>query len=144
MERTEPAISLELDRAHTALLEDLRKLEIAADAATGRGLAALRARLGTTRTHLAEHFRFEEQDGYMDAVRKQQPRLERAVGELAEEHRKLAQGLDAMILQAATAKSLDDAFRAKVRAWVEQVRGHERREVDLIQAAFNLDIGTKD
>lgn len=110
----------------------------------GEGLTEVTARLGAARTHITEHFRFEEQNGYMDRVRKHEPRLERAIQQLGDEHRQLAQSLDALIEQARVATSLDEAFREKVRAWVEGVRQHEVRENDLVQDAFNLDIGAED
>jgi hypothetical protein len=31
-----------------------------------------------------------------------------------------------------------------VREWVERVRRHETRETDLVQDAYNLDIGAED
>jgi hemerythrin-like domain-containing protein len=145
MERTtQNSVAEALSRAHAALLQDLRTLEEAVRPSSGEGLPELRARLGATHTHIAEHFRFEEQNGYMDAVRKREPRLERTVQQLAEEHRQLTQSLDALIGEARTAANLDDSFRERVVAWVEEVRQHEIRENDLVQDVFNLDIGAED
>jgi hypothetical protein len=142
--RKDNSVAEALGRAHAALLADLCELEAAALPGSAEGLAGLRARLGATHTHITEHFRFEEENGYMDAVRKREPRLERAIQQLAEEHRQLAQSLDALIGESRTATSLDDRFRAEVRGWVERVRHHEGRENDLVQDAFNLDIGAED
>jgi hypothetical protein len=133
-----------LTRAHLALRKDLGLLEEAARPASGEGAAALRTRLGATRTHVTEHFRFEEDGGYLDAVRKGEPRLERAVQQLAEEHRQLARSLDALVEEARADPRPDDAFRGRVRAWIEQLRKHEARENELIQDAFSLDIGAED
>jgi len=133
-----------LRRAHVALLEDLRKPEEAVHPAPGKGVAELIARLGTTTTHITEHFRFEEQDGYMDAVREREPRLERAVGQLAAEHGELARGLAALVAQAGEVTRLDEPLRGKVREWVESLRRHEARENDLVQDAFGWDIGGED
>src|SRR5215470_5650944 len=71
-----------LGRAHTSLQKDLRELEEAGHTASEKGLPGLRSRLEATRRHLVEHFRFEEQGGYMDAVRKREPRLGRVIDEL--------------------------------------------------------------
>jgi hypothetical protein len=142
--RTENAVAEALGQAHVALLADLRELEQAVRPSSGEGLPDLRARLGATHTHITEHFRFEEQNGYMDAVRKREPRLERTVQQLAEEHRQLARSLEVLIEQARAATSLDDPFREEVRGWVERVRRHEVRENDVVQDAFNLDIGAED
>jgi hypothetical protein len=144
MKRTETSVAEALGRAHAALLEDLRKLEAAARLASGKGLAELRTSLGMTRTHITEHFRFEEKNGYMATVRKREPRFERTVQQLADEHRWLAQTLDGLIEQAGSARTLDDALREKVRNWVERVRQHESSENDLVQDAFNLDVGAED
>jgi len=144
MKRTETSVAEALGRAHVALLEDLRKLEGAAQPPSAKGLAELRTRLGRTRTHITEHFRFEEKNGYMAAVRKREPRLERTVQQLADEHRQLAQTLDGLIEQAGAARTLDEALREKVRAWVEKVRKHEASENDLVQDVFNLDVGAED
>ena len=133
-----------LMRAHLALRKDLGKLEEAARPASGAGAAELRARLGATRTHVVEHFRFEEENGYLDAVAKREPRLERAVQQLADDHRRLAQSLDALVEEARVAPHLDDTFRGKVLTWMEQLRRHEDRENDLVQDAFNTDIGAED
>jgi hypothetical protein len=127
-----------------ALFADLGKLDQAVQPSSGDGLEELRARLGATHAHITEHFRFEEQNGYMDAVRKREPRLERMIQQLAEEHGQLRRSLDALIGKAAAATSLGDTLREEIREWVERVREHEDRENDLVQDAFNLDIGVED
>ena len=133
-----------LRKAYAALLKDLRTLEECACSRSSESLANLRVRLGATRTHVREHFRLEEQDGYMDIVRKREPRLERAVQQLADEHQLLMQSLDALISEFWAATSLDSAFPEKVQAWVERIRDHEARETRLVQDAFDLDIGAED
>jgi hypothetical protein len=133
-----------LRQAHTALLEDLRQMEAAVLPSSGEGLVELCSRLNATRAHLAEHFRLEEHNGYMDAVRKREPRLERRVQLLAEEHHQLAQSLETLLGEARTATTRGDALPDQVRAWVEQVRQHEVRENQLVQEAFNLDINAED
>jgi hemerythrin len=143
-DRTSPAVVEALARAHQALLQDLRRLEDTARAAAGATLAEARAWLVAVRAHLADHFRFEEEDGYLDAVRKREPRLERAAEQLAEEHRSLMRDLDALLKAAAEATRLDDGLREGLRRWVKEVRKHEARENDLVQEAFAQDIGTKD
>ncbi len=144
MGTTENSVAEALGRAHAALLADLRELEQAARPSSREGLVELRARLVATQTHVTEHFRFEEQNGYMDAVRKREPRLERAIQQLAEEHRYPAQSLEVLVEQSGVATSLDDSLREEVQGWVERVRRHELRENDLVQDAFNLDIGAED
>jgi hypothetical protein len=138
------SVAAALGRAHAALLNDLRRLEEAARPPSGAGPADLGVRLAATQAHLTQHFRFEEHDGYMDAVRKRELRLERTVQQLADEHRELAQSLEALLQQARGTGEPDDKLCDAVRAWVGRVRGHEARENALIQHAFNVDIGAED
>jgi hypothetical protein len=133
-----------LKKAHAALMEDLHKLEQVVQPTSSATLSEVRARLGATRTHITEHFRFEEENGYMDTVRTREPRLEREVQWLAEEHRELARSLEALVGDAAAAQRLEDRLRHGVTEWIKRVRQHESRENDLFQDAFNLDIGPED
>jgi len=133
-----------MSQAHAALSEALENLEAVVRPESGEGLPELCARLGATLAHVTEHFQLEEQNGYMDAVRKREPRLEREVWHLAREHGELTRSLNALIREACTATNLSDSLRAQVRAWVERIRQHERRETDLVQDAFNLDVSAED
>jgi len=133
-----------LGRAHAALLEDLRNLKAAIRPSAGEKVADLRARLRATQTHVTEHFRFEEQNGYLDAVQKREPRLERTIHQLADEHRQLAHSLELLLDHAGVSATLDEPLREEVREWIKRVRRHESHENDVIQDAFNLDIGAED
>jgi len=144
MPKVESSVAQALSRAHLALLNDLKKLEDSVDEAKGPDLTALGVRLGATKTHILEHFRFEEQNGYMDKVRKREPRLERTIDQLENEHRQLSQSLDSLIGKAKEATNLDHSLRNQVFDWIASVRKHETREDELVQDAFNLDIGTED
>ena len=144
MARTQSSVAQGLGKAHVALFADLGELEQALSPSSAEGLAELRARLGATQAHIAEHFRFEEQNGYMDEVRKREPRLARAIDQLAEEHGQLRDSLDVLIRKANACTSLGEGMREGIRDWTTRVRRHEVRENDLVQDAFNLDIGAED
>jgi len=144
MEKAENSIAKALSRAHQALLKDLEKLEGSVNPASNQDLTALRTRLGTTQLNLLDHFRFEELNGYMDKVKKREPRLERTIDQLAEEHRQLAQSLDALMGKAKRALNLDQGLRTEIKNWIAFVRQYESREDELVQNAFNLDIGAED
>ena len=136
-----------LRKAHVVLLGDLQTLEQVVRPSSGyssEDLALLHARLGATHAHICEHFRFEEQNGYMEAVRRREPHLERTILQLGEEHVELKQSLAAILEEAEAARSVNDSLREKVRQWIEHVRRHESRENELVQAAFNLDVGPED
>jgi hemerythrin-like domain-containing protein len=145
MTKSPTTLAEALSHAHTKLLDDLSKLEEAARAPAEEGAVELHAELGRIHQHVTAHFRFEEQDGYMEPMRKREPRLERKIQHLGAEHRRLTQSLEALLGEARTATNLTDpSFREKVRAWVEQVRDHETRENQVVQDAFNLDISAED
>src|SRR5262249_4059718 len=98
----------------------------------------------TTQTHIAKHFQFEEQNGYLDAVSKRDPRFERTIQHLAAEHRELAQTLERLVERADRASTLDTAFRKEIQDWIYPVQQHECQEHSIVQDAFNLDIGLED
>jgi hypothetical protein len=133
-----------LGRAHGALLKDLWALQEAACFASNGNLVLLRSRLETAHKHILEHFRFEEQDGYMDTVRNHEPRLGHSIDELAKEHGQLMNEMDALLTEAAAASCINEPLRTKVSEWINHVRQHETRENQLVQDAFNLDIGLED
>ncbi len=143
MESTKPSVAEALGQAHATLFEDLLLLEAAA-CSPARPVAELRVRLQAAHTHVTEHFRFEEEDGYMVAVKEREPRLERMVEQLSAEHRQLLNLLEVIIHEVQAAVCLEDPVADKVRTWIEQMRHHETRETDLVQEAFTLDIGSKD
>jgi hemerythrin len=144
MKGSETSFSEALGRAHAALLKDLSNLEEAARASSGERSEELRDRLEATLPEIAEHFRFEEQNGYLDSVRKGEPRLERTVQQLALEHCQLMQSLNALLDRAKAGGSSDVKFKEEVRKWVQRVRLHEAHENDLVQDAFDFDVGAED
>jgi ElaB/YqjD/DUF883 family membrane-anchored ribosome-binding protein len=144
VEKAHPSVAEALRQAHAALGRDLRELAAAAGVPSGAGLAEVTVRLDKTREHLAEHFRFEEENGYMDAVLQRNPNRERTVQHLRDEHRRLTESLEALLGEAAAAGGPKEGLREKILAWVESVRDHESRENALVQEAFNVDLTAED
>jgi hemerythrin len=144
METSDKEFADTLHHAHTELLRDLRQLEEAVHSGSSEGPTELGDCLGKMRAHLADHFRFEEQDGYMAAILKEEPRFAPLVQELLDEHRQLAQTLDALLQDVRAARSLQDALRERVRAWVKRVRHHESRENRLVQEVYYSSDATGD
>ncbi len=129
--------------AHRALVEDLQKLDQApADETVSP--AKLLASLERLRGRLVEHFRFEEQNGYLDWVVERQPNLDRPVQHLAEEHRLLLSSLDELLGETRAAAAAAAALKRKATEWSRRVRRHERDENLLVEDAFNLDLGAED
>jgi hypothetical protein len=126
--------------AHRALLDNLQALEAARAAPPGQ----LAARLESTREILAEHFRFEEENGYLAQVLERHPHLERAVEHLKQEHRELLETLDGLRAETDAAGLLSDPLRDRVSEWIKRVRRHERSENVLVEDAFNVDLSAED
>jgi hypothetical protein len=125
-----------LYEAHTDLFRDLQELEKAVGPGSQESPAELTTRLGKVRAHLADHFRFEEEGGYMAPVLEEEPRFGSLAQELLAEHSQMAQALDALLQEVTGAPTVQDVSRQKVRAWVGQVRHHEARENNLVQEAY--------
>jgi hypothetical protein len=136
METSERAFAEALYEAHTDLLRDLMELEQSVSQGSGKGQRGLSSHLATVHTHLTDHFRFEEQDGYMAPLLKEEPQIGPLVQELLNEHRQLAQALEALVQEVGAAPVLRDDVRERVRAWVRQVRQHESRENSLVQEVY--------
>ncbi len=144
MDKPETTPAETLAQAHATLREELGRLERAAHAPSDAMPLELRNDLERVRTCLAEHFRIEEENGYLSTVLKSLPHLERPARRLLEEHRLLAHSLDALLAEAGHPPRAGTALRGQVLAWIEQVRAHETRENLLVEDAFNLDLGTDD
>jgi hypothetical protein len=138
------SIAEALRKAHNRLTEDLDRLEQVLGCPSPENQAEIAYDLAKARRYLTEHFRLEEQNGYMNVVSNRQPRFERAIERLHDEHRELSLSLDALVAEAEIGKPLDDAFRGKVQQWIDRLRSHETKEDELVQEAFTVDIGTKD
>lgn len=127
--------------AHAKLLADLRQL---GSETAELSLAQLRTNLVQTRHDLVDHFRLEEENGYLDTIRQREPCLEHTLAKLSGEHRKLLQELDGILAELEWPQPALESLQRHVRMWVHNVRGHEIRENDLIQDAFVHDLGAGD
>jgi iron-sulfur cluster repair protein YtfE (RIC family) len=132
-----------LRRVHEALHEDLQALEDAARASGGQPPTELARRLIALRERLATHIVFEEQGGYMKAVRESEPRLEPIVQKLEDDHKRVMQSLCDLIGKAERAAA-DGKLSESVIAWIGDLREHEARENEVFEEAFNSDLGAED
>lgn len=144
MNAMSPSLAESLSQAHRSLFRDLRSPQDLVCPRSEVTLPELRDRLGRTYTHLCEHFRLEEKNGYMDNLAEDQPRLQRLIEQLGDEHRELRQSLDLIHADTIVASGFDNALRERIREWIERVRRHETRENDLVQDAADFDVGTQD
>jgi hypothetical protein len=93
---------------------------------------------------LEDHFRFEEQNGYLDTIRNREFRLSHSIQHLAKQHQSLLETLDALIAAAEAATSIDRGLADEITKWINDVREHEIRKNELVQDAFNFDIAAED
>ena len=136
METSEKTFAEALHEAHADLFRDLLQLEESVRVGSAEGQPELSTRLENVRMHLTDHFRFEEQDGYMAPLLKEEPRVGPVVQELLDEHRQLAEALNALLQEISAARSSREDFPERVRAWVKHVRQHESRENSLVQDVY--------
>jgi iron-sulfur cluster repair protein YtfE (RIC family) len=133
MATPEQSFAEALHEAHVDLLGHIQELEKAVG--SEEPPAEMCTRLEKVRTDLLNHFRFEEDGGYMAPVLREEPRLGPKIQELLAEHGRLAQTLDALIRETGAARKTQD-LRDKIRGWIGQVRHHEASENNLVQEAY--------
>ena len=145
---TQNAASAEvLERSYTRLQRGLKELERVACAPKDAEQSTTDARLGAIRERLAQYFRLEEEDGYMDQVPRRDPSAVRAFTGLMAERSRLMQSLGTII---EASKSNDfrlseiDSIRGMITDWIRALRQYETRKNVLTEDAFDQDIGDKD
>jgi hypothetical protein len=144
MNKTNASLAVAMAEAHRALLRELEDLERSAQPCSAAGPKDTSARLAGLRTRLDDHFRFEEQNGYMQPVLARAPHLERTVNQLRGEHDELRRSLVALVEEAGAARAPGADFWQKVRQWITLVREHEARENLLVEEAFNREFAAED
>jgi hypothetical protein len=144
MAKSSDVIIEAMSKAHSRLMQDISQVEQILGSPLPGNQRDVHYELARVRKYLTEHFRLEEVNGYMDVVRQQQPRFERAIQHLHDEHRELTRSLDALIEGAEPGRTIDDSYRVKVQEFIDRLRRHETKEDELVQDAFTVDIGTKD
>ncbi len=138
------ATTAELGRAHTALMSELAKLKATVQPGSGANLVQIGTQLAAIHRHITVHFAFEEQQGWIDVVRRQEPRWEHAIGQLVQEHRQLANSLETLTEEADAAKNLSQILCEKILRWIDRVIDHETRENELFEDALATDLGAGD
>jgi hypothetical protein len=132
METPEKTYVDALQQEHADIFRNLQKLD---ESLAPVSPTELCSRLGEVRGQVTDHFRFEEEGGYMAPLLKEEPRFGAQVADLLAEHRQMSDTLDAIIrdLQAASGSEVPCD---RVRAWMKQMRHHESKENSLVQEAY--------
>ncbi|MEQ8847744.1 hemerythrin domain-containing protein [Botrimarina sp.] len=131
---------------HRELFSLIERLRAACDGGR-RDADAVRDLASELTDELAEHFRHEEDGGYFtDALRKA-PQLAPAARDLVAQHGPLMESAEALNSMAQSGVESDawwDRIEGDLDVFSQQLRRHEAGERDLLQRAYNEDIGTKD
>ena len=110
-----------------------------------RKLSTLRFVAGSFQRHLERLLALEEYDGYLGLVRATSPRLVRAADALRAEHERFRAEAGRVVQRLDRLPGTDPAALAPVcadlLALLGQVEGHSRKEMALVQEAFEQDEG---
>ncbi|MGC3971675.1 MAG: hemerythrin domain-containing protein [Pirellulales bacterium] len=101
-------------------------------------------RLAVLRDALAEHFRREEEGGYLEEAVGRKPALAHSADQLQEEHARLLVLAEELLADAGEARPLAESWPRlleKYRTFDASLSRHEAAEDNLLQAAFNEDLG---
>lgn len=107
----------------------------------------LGTRLKTLRTVLVEHFRHEEEDGYLHEPLAIAPRFSRDAEELLVQHGEFLDRLNGLIRRLRDYEVPFETWQqaaAVFQAFLADLHQHETREIEIFQAAFEDDIGAGD
>jgi hypothetical protein len=121
----------DLEQDHSRLHELIDQLVNAGD------LAQMSAQLKTLHDRLTFHFNAEEKPaGLYDTLGLCAPEFRRPLGQLVDDHFRLAATLRSLCERARSAGGGDvDALRADVARLLQAVADHERRELEIVQRA---------
>ena len=107
----------------------------------------LRPKLADLHVHLKEHFRLEEEGGFLAPVLEVLPTASSSVDALMGEHRLLLEQVNTLLhrIDASTRENqLDASLVLQIQQFAEMLKKHERSEDSLIQKVYAEDIGTDD
>jgi iron-sulfur cluster repair protein YtfE (RIC family) len=110
-------------------------------------LAEIERLLSELRGHLEAHFHSEEREGFFDQVLTCAPQHSRRVGNLTQEHVELLGGLDSLIGLAGCGAGQPQYWRVlalRFEDFMRKLMHHESEENDVLQQAYQDDLGTKD
>ncbi|MCG3138583.1 MAG: hypothetical protein HJJLKODD_02448 [Phycisphaerae bacterium] len=129
---------------------DLLRLRMASkpDAHGDHWLTAFASHFRHFHTQLRSHFEMEEEGGFMKPVVDKRPTLSPQIARLREEHRQmrhLCYELE-MFVEECRAPSLQQIAHIRERSdeIIDCLKAHEKAENQLIQDAFQLDLGSSE
>jgi len=132
--------------AEHAILGQLvqRVTEIVEQPPTDVDLLVLLSTLEDLAAHCGKHMALEEQDGYLSNVVQRMPNSSHTVEAVLAEHDTLRNELADVIKALRAGSDAIDEIVARVRHWTVAMENHETRENQLVQEAFDSDLGGGD
>lgn len=106
-------------------------------------MAPLAAQLRELQTHLTEHFRHEEEGGFLDEACALAPRWQDAANQLRTEHQQMRQRLAHLlnlIEHGRRTKQQCADLREEFEMLLAELVNHERTENQILNRAFNVDM----
>lgn len=107
----------------------------------------LSSRLTSLRDAVAVHFADEEEGGYFSDILEMAPRFGTAVDELHRQHADFLDRFDLSIAQLDAGDCPAEVWRETsrhVEVLLEELEQHEHREIEIVQSAFDDDLGGGD
>ncbi len=128
-----------------ALLEAAQEVERAIARPTGTG-SVWRERVATELSELSvaleDHIvEVEDEDGLLNEIVEQAPRLSNAVAQMRAEHVELRDAVAELLAATTGAEGTAEELREEVVAFLGKVVRHRQRGADLVWDAYDVDIG---
>lgn len=101
-------------------------------------------RLRKLRDELQRHFALEEQGGYMREVRERRPNWSDRIDELRRQHAQMLVDVGALVDEADELVQRTEEWQGKFEQLLAALSQHEQAENEIVQKAYQQDIGDKD
>lgn len=140
------ALFVQIQQDHHELIRLLGEVHQALSKKVGNG-ARLVEIVESLTDHVERHFREEEASGVFNEVAAHAPRLASRAEELLAEHNQLRQAVQALNQAARSGDGTADwweRLEATFRDFSKNLMHHEHREDELVQIAYDQDLGAAD
>ncbi len=144
-EAKEAQRALHEHRAIQKLLQSVVQFIAAQSKDTPEAIQTLVRDLKNLRAYMESHFEREEAAGLFEDILERLPMVDTVVKDLKREHRDFLEKVNGLIyrLEPPEVRELE-AIRTDLNTFVSAFLEHEEMENDLLQRAYNLDLGCPD
>ena len=112
-----------------------------------QNIAEVSSLFNSLRNQIEEHFREEEEGGFFEQITDQAPRLEHRADEVRGEHAQLRDSISRLCFDVATGNGSEawwQQLEEQFHAFSKELMRHEGHENELLQEAYQQDIGPSD